>query len=94
MELKEVILIDADNELHQTVKGMISDDYKERFIAEYKQLCIRLDKLSNVLNQYHNNTLSFTLACPIPLLEIQADDMASYKVTLEERAEIEGINLD
>lgn len=94
MELKEEILIDVDNELHQTVKGMISDDYKERFKAEYKQLIIRLDRLNDMLNKYNNARLSFAPATPISLLEKQYRIMADYKRVLDERAIYEGINLD
>lgn len=91
---QEEIFIDVDNELHQTVKGMISDDYKERFKAEYKQLIIRLDRLNDMLNKYNNARLSFAPATPISLLEKQYRIMADYKRVLDERAIYEGINLD
>ena len=91
---QEEIFIDVDNELHQTVKGMISDDYKERFKAEYKQLTIRLDRLNDMLNKYNNARLSFAPATPISLLEKQYRIMADYERVLDERAIYEGINLD
>lgn len=90
----EEIFIDVDNELHKTVKGMISDDYKERFKAEYKQLTIRLDRLNDMLNKYNNARLSFAPATPISLLEKQYRIMADYERVLDERAIYEGINLD
>ena len=30
-------------DLEQTVEGMLSDNYKERFIAEYQQVALRRD---------------------------------------------------
>lgn len=81
-------------ELKDTIEGMLSDDYKERFKAEYKQLCIRLDKLNSIIEQYHNKTLKFNLSCPIALLKRQAAIMTKLRNILEARADIEGINLD
>lgn len=81
-------------ELIDTIELMTSKDYKERFKAEYNQLTIRLDKLNNTINQYHNKTLTFALSCPICLLEGQAEVMQRYKDILRLRAELEGINLD
>lgn len=56
-------------QLIDTIDLMTSTDYKDRFKAEYKQLYIRLDKLNNIINQYHNKTLPFSPNSPIPLLE-------------------------
>jgi hypothetical protein len=88
------VLIDTTNELHQTVKDMISDDYKERFKAEYKQLIIRLERLNDLLNKYNDNRLSFKPATPMSLLEKQYRIMVDYERVLYERAIYEGINLD
>lgn len=81
-------------ELKDTIDGMLSEDYKERFKAEYKQLVIRLEKLHNMITKYNNGTLSFEPTCPIRLLELQAEHMRKYRDSLEERATIEGVNLD
>lgn len=35
--------------LSETINGMVSEDYKERFIAEYQQLSIRHDGLKKCL---------------------------------------------
>lgn len=91
---QEEIFIDVDNELHQTVKSMISDDYKERFIAEYKQLVIRADRLTDIINKAYENKLGFNLTCSIELLDRQLTYMCGYMAILEERAKLEGINLD
>lgn len=91
---EEIVYINVDDELNQTVKGMISDDYKERFIAEYKQLVIRADRLTDIINKAYENKLGFNLTCSIELLDRQLTYMCGYMAILEERAKAEGINLD
>lgn len=80
-------------ELRDTVPGMLSPDYKERFTAEYKQLSIRALKLETFLDNYRNGRLSFKPTCSIELLEQQLDIMKAYITVLEERAKIEGVNV-
>ena len=80
-------------ELKDTIPGMTSKDYKERFKAEYEQLCIRHYKLVNMLDKWKEGVLHFTPTCPYELLEKQAKVMSDYKFALEERAKIEGIEL-
>ena len=41
-------------ELKDTVEMMLSDDYKERFRAEYWQLKIRYDKLRKMVDNWDN----------------------------------------
>lgn len=81
-----------NNELKDTVTGMLSPDYKERFIAEYRQLSIRTLKLEMFLDNYRNGRLSFKPTCNIELLERQLDIMKTYITVLKERAKIEGIS--
>lgn len=81
-------------ELKDTIELMTSTDYKDRFIAEYKQLCIRIEKLNSIIKQYHNKTLTFNLSCPSDLLERQVAIMKKLRNILEARADIEDINLD
>ena len=38
-------------ELKDTIAGMTSEDYKERFIAEYTQCCIRANKLKKFIGK-------------------------------------------
>ena len=90
----EEIYINVDNELHQTIKGMISDDYIERFKAEYKQLIIRLDRLKDIIDKAKTNNIEFNLSCSLELLEAQATYMDGYAKILRNRAANEGINLD
>lgn len=80
-------------ELLDTVKLMESDDYKERFKAEYLQTKIRYDKLLKMIVKYESNTLDFEPSCSIELLKKQASIMGQYLYCLEMRAGIEGIEL-
>lgn len=38
--------------LSETINGMVSEDYKERFIAEYYQLVIRYKGLKKMLDNW------------------------------------------
>ena len=79
--------------LNETVKMMNSEDYKERFKAEYLQLKIRMIGLSNMLKKYKEGTLTFTPSCSYDLLNGQFKAMDMYASYLEERAKIENIEL-
>lgn len=78
-------------ELKDTVDFMLSPDYKNRFTAEYRQLCIRALKLEVFIDNYRNGRLSFKPTCSIELLEQQLDIMKAYMTVLEERARIENV---
>ena len=80
-------------ELKDTIEMMQSDDFKERFKAEYLQTKIRYDKLHQMIVKYEAGTLNFEPKCSIELLKRQASHMGYYLMILEVRAEIEGINL-
>lgn len=80
-------------QLSDTVAMMGSEDYKERFKAEYYQLKIRYHKLHKMVVQYEAGTLSFTPNCPIDLLKRQKAAMGQYLYAMEVRAEIEGVQL-
>ena len=77
--------------LKDTVNGMLSDDYKERFIAEYQQLDIRINKLLKIIHDYKN--AEYLYKCDRRLLMRQCELMMSYRDVLETRAKIEGIEL-
>ena len=79
--------------LTDTLNMTLSDDYKERFLAEYVQVCVRVSKLTNMLEQLDNNTLPFETDCPSELLRKQADVMLEYGKILQERAKYENIEL-
>lgn len=80
-------------ELKDTIEMMKSDDFKERFKAEYYQTKIRYDKLDAMTVKYEAGTLSFTPNCSLELLKEQKAFMGNYIRCLKIRAEIEGIEL-
>ena len=80
-------------ELKDTIIMMNSTDYRERFKAEYFQLKIRCEKLSAMLKKYREDTLPFKPTCPYEVLVAQLAYMQTYFQCLEDRAQIEGINL-
>lgn len=79
-------------ELKDTIGLMTSEDYKDRFKAEYWQTKIRYEKLHRTLVKYDVGTLTFEPSS-ISLLRDQAAIMVKYLYLLEERAEIERIEL-
>ena len=81
-------------ELKDTVALMNSDDYKERFQAEFTQLRIRREKLEAMIVKYKAGKLDFTPACSVQLLGYQLRAMSDYMYFLKVRAEIEGIELE
>lgn len=87
----------------KTVEGMLSPDYKERFIAEYQQTKMRYEKLKAFCNRIeaaemtaHKGALGVEMPkhdCPLELLREQQFNMGKYLHCLEIRAVIEGIDL-
>lgn len=80
-------------ELKDTVAMMNSDDYKERFKAEYYQTKIRYTKLHQMIVKMDAKTLDFTPTCSKAIFLEQKRYMGEYLRMLEIRAEIEGIEL-
>lgn len=72
---------------------MSKENYKERFIIEYKETKERYDKLHKIIVKYTANKLDFKLNCDIELLKEQAKHMENYLFILEVRAVIEEIDL-
>lgn len=81
------------NELRDTVKMMNSEDYKERFKAEYYQVVIRYQKLKSMLDKWDNNQLGFTPTCPRSTYNMQITAMINYIAVLEARAAMEGVKV-
>ena len=79
--------------LADTIEMMNSEDFKERFRAEYFQLKIRYQKLHDMVVKYEAGTLQFTPNCPLELLKHQKSLMGQYLYDLELRAQIEKICL-
>lgn len=80
-------------ELKDTVEMMISEDYKERFEAEYCQTKFRYGKLKYMLERWDNGILDFIPACPRSTYDLQITAMKDYIAILEARAVMEGIEL-
>lgn len=82
------------NILNQTTEMMNSSDFKERFKAEYIQLKVRKERLTDMLQKYREGKLDFTPNCSYDLLHTQLVHMESYMNILEQRAKIENIDLN
>lgn len=80
-------------ELKDTIDLMNSEDYKDRFKAEYYQTKIRYDKLHSMIIKYEAGKLDYEPTCSIETLKLQAREMGNYLYRLELRAEIENIEL-
>lgn len=81
------------NELRNTIEMMNSEDYKERFKAEYYQVVIRYQKLKSMLDKWDNDRLDFTPTCPRSTYNMQITAMTDYIAVLEARAVMEGVEL-
>ena len=80
-------------ELKDTVELMNSNNFKERFKAEYYQLKIRIEGLRTILDKYKNGTLNFTPNSSYEIFFTQLIYMELYLDKLEERAKLENIEL-
>ena len=93
-------------DLKDTINMMTSEDYKERFKAEYYQTKERYERLKafNTKIQASKRTMYITdgetksvpmptHSCPLDLLEEQQGIMGHYLHILEMRAVIEGVEL-
>lgn len=84
-------------ELKETIELMCSDNYKERFVAEYHQVKIRYEKLKNFCNKIEVETMLGKEVtkhdCPLELLREQQKYMGLYLSILEKRALIENVEL-
>ena len=87
MELKDTL------QLKDTIEMMNSEDFKERFMAEYYQLLIRLDSLTAMIIKWKNNMLDFEPKCSKETLENQVIFMKGYLDILLLRSKIEEIEL-
>lgn len=87
----------AAKDLASTYAGMVSADYKERFLAEYAQTKIRYEKLKHFCNLIEAADIVGSDRpvhdCPLPLLRQQQRSMGEYLHHLEIRAVIEEIPL-
>lgn len=86
--------IDLDFGLNCTILQMISDDYKDRFIAEFNQTYIRFTKLRTMCMAWDKNELKFTPTCPRELYDAQITYMLNYLSILWVRAKLEDVTLE
>lgn len=96
----------ANAELKTTIPLMTSEDYKERFKAEYLQTKIRYEKLKAFNNKIEAAQITNCEwhkgkkvempkhDCPSDLLKEQQHIMGNYLHILEVRAVIEGVELN
>ena len=68
-------------------------DWQQRFVIEYEELADRAEKLHAFLTKYDAGVLDFTPQTPIGLLRAQLSIMCAYMSILEERAELEDVDL-
>ena len=84
-------------ELKDTIAGMKSEDYKQRFVAEYRQTKIRYEKLKEFCNKIEAEELMGKEPpkhdCPLYLLQTHKRNMGMYLHDLEIRAIIEDVKL-
>lgn len=80
-------------DLKDTIELMTSEDFKDRFKAEYYQTKIRYDKLHKMVIKMEADTLEFEPTCGLTLFKEQLSHMGRYLYVLEVRAQIEGIEL-
>lgn len=80
-------------EIKDTIEMMQSEDYKERFKAEFYQVRTRREKLIDMLDKWNKGELGFEPKCTFEMLCTQRDIMSAYCSILRERAKIEGIQL-
>lgn len=98
IEIRKIKKKEKNNmELKETVELMNSEDYKERFVAEYHQVKIRYEKLKNFCNKIEVETMLGKEVtkhdCPLELLREQQKYMGLYLSVLEKRALIENVGL-
>ena len=77
--------------MNDAVEMVLSDGYKERFIAEYVETKIRYERLHSIIIKWCAGKADFVT--DIELLEEQAKHMGNYLKTLEIRAVKEDIEL-
>lgn len=80
-------------ELKDTIDMMVSEDYKERFKAEYCQVKIRYEKLKYMLERWDSGLLDFNPTCPRSTYNMQIRAMSDYIAVLAARADMEGVTL-
>ena len=79
--------------LQDTIQEMLSEDWKERFKAEYHQLDTRTKKLQETYDLWEAGELPFKPKSTKDAFRRQLIYMRGYRDILKERSYIEGIDL-
>lgn len=82
---------------NKTAIEMMSRDYKSRFVAEYNQVKERYIRLRDMCDKWDKEGvegLGFTPTCPRELYKVQMNIMEKYMSILEDRAQLEKIELN
>ena len=79
--------------LEDSIALMQSEDYRDRFKAEYYQVFIRFVKLKAMLEKWDKDELDFEPTCPYSTYEMQIKAMRDYISVLEARAVMGNIDL-
>lgn len=70
------------------------EEYKKRFITEYKELEERIGKLHTIIEKYYAGELDFTPDTPIEILNMQEHYMRQYLYCLQRRCKYENIKIE
>ena len=71
--------------LENTVKFMLSDDFRKRGIGEYLQIMIRTKQNREFIRKWKANELTFIPCNTLEQSEMQLKAMELYQYTLKER---------
>lgn len=80
-------------ELKDTIDLMTSEDWKDRFVAEYLQTKIRYEKLHALIVKREVGKHGFVTPIPLESWKTQVQHMGLYLYELEKQAAIHGIEL-
>lgn len=79
--------------LEDTVDDMLSNDYKDRFVAEFNQLSFRIERLQRILDALSEGITVQTYS-PVTILQDQLNSMKTYRESLKRRCYFEHIRED
>ena len=80
-------------QLKDTIELMTSDNWKDRFVAEYLQTKIRYEKLHKMIVKRETGVMPFETPIPLKSWETQIWHMGQYLHELEKQASLHGIEL-
>lgn len=81
-------------ELKDTVKLMLSDDWRDRLKAEWMQVCIRCRKLTEFITAAERGERKYKSDRDKFHLKKQKEAMVMYIIALEHRMKLAGIDFE